>query len=150
MSLMPAATLILAAVFILATAAPAWSFTPSSDQAVITGMVRHYVSCFNRRDADGILELYSPEARIREKRAFFSQWLDVDEYAPKLKDKLAKYAARGAFIVGFDFERLEVRGDIAEVDIAVRARQGIFSATRNGSFELAKEDGGWKIVMDDS
>ena len=150
MSRMPAAMLTLAAIFILTMAVPARSSTPSSDQAVITGMVRRYVSCFNRRDADGILELYSPEARISDKGPFSSEWLDVGEYAPRLRDKLAKYERRGAFIVDFDFERLEVRGDMAKVDIAVRARQGIFSATRNGSFELAKEGGGWKIVMDDS
>ncbi len=119
------------------------------EQAEVRSLVKRYISNFNRRDADGILDLYSPDARVSVSGLSSRQWVDVEEYAPKLEEKLARHDESGTYITDFEMERLEFQDGTAEVDISLRFKQGVFSVTRSGSFELAQKDGGWKIVVDD-
>lgn len=143
---MAVAMAMLAALTILPLSAQA----AKDDHRTIAGMVQYYVTCFNKRDVAGILDLYAPDARISESGLFSKKWLSVEEYAPKLRDKLANYDQRRAFIVDWDIEELDVNGDSADLSIEVRAKQGPFSARKRGDFELAKSAEGWKIVVDES
>ncbi len=120
------------------------------DHRAIAGLVQRFVTCFNSRDVNGILDMYAPDARISESGVFSKKWLSVEEYAPKLRDKLDKYDQRRAYIVDWSIKDLDVNGDSADLDIEVRAKQGPFSARKNGSFGLAKSGQGWKIVVDES
>lgn len=148
----PTSLAAIAALAILAalTALPLPARAAQEDHRTIASMVEQYVTCFNSRDVAGILKMYAPDARISESGMFSKKWLSLEEYAPKLRDKLAKYDQRRAFIVDWDIKGLDVEGDSADLDIEVRAKQGLFSARKHGSFELAKSDEGWKIVVDES
>ena len=146
--------LMIFALFCIALPALAFADEESAPQAKTTdpgirNLIEGYVAKFNARDVDGIMALYTPQAKIKETSSGNTLYIDPQEYRPKLREKMEGYERKGTTITGFDIQKLKVAGSSAAITVKLKVKQGIFRVTREGAFELAKADGGWKITKDD-
>lgn len=149
---MPRFIPILAALIILSALAdqdrPAMT-AQSNDRAGIYGLVARYIECFNARDAECILDLYADHAHIKVEELSGAEWVGVERYAARLQKKLDDYEERGAYIMRYDIERLNMTDRRADIVISVTAEQSIFSKEFSGTFGLAKTSQGWLIIRDE-
>ena len=121
-----------------------------TDGADIVQLVEEYIDSFNSYDADGMLELYGQDARISKGRASKLVWLNKEEYRGDLTKKLDKYRKRRVKIVSYELLKLDIEGDTARIELAVRAKQGIFSVKRKGRLELNRNSDEWEIAVDET
>ena len=126
---------------------------PQATEQAVQTLVERYLAFFNARDVEGMLSMYSPEARISQKVGLFStKWLNPEEYRPHLAKKMSKYQEKGTTITGYTIERLDLNSDDtqARLDLDIKVKQGVFHVTESGRMDLRRhDDGTWRIVYDD-
>ena len=93
--------------------------------------------------------MYCDDAMIKTKIKGKEKFVTKEEFMAKLPDDLKEWEKKKQKLIDFKIEELEVKGDVALVEIEFRGKQGIFSGRIKGNIEAKKVGPEWKITVDE-
>ena len=122
---------------------------PPEQKQVFMRLIEEYMGYFNTRNADGILSMYADDAEIKTTIKGKETYLSKEQYKDILPEDIKKWEKKKRKMVDYRIEELKIVNDIANLEIEIRGKQGIFSGRIKGNLQLKQDGSTWKIIRDE-